>query len=289
MSDVARGPEWWLASDGRWYPPAADLDPSVVALIARTSSTPQGGASHRSFRARLFPWVPLLLGVLWLIVYLGVPPTQNPSLLARAVVTDPGLSVLSSTGPTEEAISIEQSPFATVQALASKGQAWAYERQWNTTGAASLTVTVYSLPSGSDAAQSLREFRDYVTRPSVAYGTNSMLNNVIGELSIPGMVNGVAYETDVASSPDTLNYQIGFSVRNDLVVLSFGAGSIDAPLITSSEVSASASTQARLAQLILPIGISHRNDLWIWMSTIAFLFAVIVLLIRAKGRASRGT
>ena len=26
MSDVAQGPDWWLASDGKWYPPALLLD-----------------------------------------------------------------------------------------------------------------------------------------------------------------------------------------------------------------------------------------------------------------------
>jgi len=25
MSDSAQGPDWWLASDGKWYPPAAPL------------------------------------------------------------------------------------------------------------------------------------------------------------------------------------------------------------------------------------------------------------------------
>lgn len=27
MSDVQRGPDWWLASDGRWYPPADPVRP----------------------------------------------------------------------------------------------------------------------------------------------------------------------------------------------------------------------------------------------------------------------
>ena len=30
MADVSQGPGWWIASDGKWYPP--DLHPSVAQL-----------------------------------------------------------------------------------------------------------------------------------------------------------------------------------------------------------------------------------------------------------------
>jgi len=37
MSDTAPGPGWWLATDGRWYPPV--MHPSAVVPTPSVSST----------------------------------------------------------------------------------------------------------------------------------------------------------------------------------------------------------------------------------------------------------
>jgi len=38
MSDVSQGPGWWIASDGKWYPP--ELHPSVAELLQSESHVP---------------------------------------------------------------------------------------------------------------------------------------------------------------------------------------------------------------------------------------------------------
>lgn len=35
MSDIQQGPDWWLASDGRWYPPSSRPDYAVAPLPSR--------------------------------------------------------------------------------------------------------------------------------------------------------------------------------------------------------------------------------------------------------------
>lgn len=43
MSDASQGPGWWLASDGRWYPPEAWTGPASQA----THAPYQGGSTTR--------------------------------------------------------------------------------------------------------------------------------------------------------------------------------------------------------------------------------------------------
>ncbi len=44
MSDVAQGPGWWQASDGRWYPP--ESVPSAAPTLPPTPVTPDFPAAH---------------------------------------------------------------------------------------------------------------------------------------------------------------------------------------------------------------------------------------------------
>ncbi|HMD46911.1 MAG TPA: hypothetical protein VKG43_12165 [Acidimicrobiales bacterium] len=47
MSDVSQGPGWWLASDGKWYPPEAQPGPAPTAPAASSdamTTTAVGGA-----------------------------------------------------------------------------------------------------------------------------------------------------------------------------------------------------------------------------------------------------
>jgi hypothetical protein len=39
MSDIQRGPDWWLGTDGRWYPPATPA-PSPPSMAATPSDSP---------------------------------------------------------------------------------------------------------------------------------------------------------------------------------------------------------------------------------------------------------
>src|ERR1022692_982575 len=44
MSGVTQGPDWWVASDGKWYPP--DLRPEVVPLPGQARSQSGSQSSH---------------------------------------------------------------------------------------------------------------------------------------------------------------------------------------------------------------------------------------------------
>jgi hypothetical protein len=43
MSDKSEGPGWWIASDGKWYPP--ELHPSVRDDSSATASAPEAGTT----------------------------------------------------------------------------------------------------------------------------------------------------------------------------------------------------------------------------------------------------
>lgn len=64
MSDVAQGPGWWIASDGRWYPP--ELHPAALAArsprghVHGEGSSPTASTAN-SFRREHLHWVTLLL------------------------------------------------------------------------------------------------------------------------------------------------------------------------------------------------------------------------------------
>jgi len=45
MSDAAQGPGWWLASDGRWYPPDLWTDPSQAGQVPARPA-PSGPATQ---------------------------------------------------------------------------------------------------------------------------------------------------------------------------------------------------------------------------------------------------
>lgn len=59
MSDVSQGPGWWIASDGKWYPP--ELHPSVQSQtqVAATAGArgyaAVGGSQHHSHVGPQFP------------------------------------------------------------------------------------------------------------------------------------------------------------------------------------------------------------------------------------------
>ena len=44
MSDVSQGPGWWLASDGKWYPPETWTGPPLPTAMPAGSPMPQPGA-----------------------------------------------------------------------------------------------------------------------------------------------------------------------------------------------------------------------------------------------------
>ena len=64
MSDVQQGPGWWLASDGKWYPPQGDqLPPPPPPTAFPQYSNPAGNFSQRteSVSNTLVVWLQVLL------------------------------------------------------------------------------------------------------------------------------------------------------------------------------------------------------------------------------------
>ena len=45
MSDVSQGPGWWLASDGKWYPPEAQPGPAPTPTAGAAETTAAAGAT----------------------------------------------------------------------------------------------------------------------------------------------------------------------------------------------------------------------------------------------------
>lgn len=91
MSDVALGPGWWLASDGRWYPPPAPgPEPQLPAPEPDLLGVPMGdgGGSPRRLWVAAAVAAAVLLAVLGVVVAVGGgKPTGLPTGPGTATVT----------------------------------------------------------------------------------------------------------------------------------------------------------------------------------------------------------
>ncbi len=67
MSDVSQGPGWWLASDGKWYPPqsAPALPPSQPGMVP--------GAAPSSNSKAIWSLVLGILGIVSCYIFTGIP------------------------------------------------------------------------------------------------------------------------------------------------------------------------------------------------------------------------
>ena len=69
MSDVSMGPGWWLANDGRWYPPqsAPGTPPPPMPYVGATVAAP--GYAYTSTPSRGMNGMAIasmVLGILWI-------------------------------------------------------------------------------------------------------------------------------------------------------------------------------------------------------------------------------
>ncbi len=72
MSDTSQGPGWWLASDGRWYPPEQSTAPAFVATVQPEASSPEP-KRNKGLHWRKMTWAVLvfnLIMLIWLITSL---------------------------------------------------------------------------------------------------------------------------------------------------------------------------------------------------------------------------
>jgi hypothetical protein len=75
MTDAGSQPGWWLASDGRWYPPSSHPDP---AHRARWASTPQPGLPTSEQPTEAVPTIPAPPAVPPVGMPPGPPPVYQP-------------------------------------------------------------------------------------------------------------------------------------------------------------------------------------------------------------------
>ncbi|MGP0109525.1 MAG: DUF4190 domain-containing protein [Acidimicrobiales bacterium] len=67
MSDTSQGPGWWLASDGKWYPPSVPPGP-LPSPVSPVGNAPTSTPQVRSVaRTNGFAVASLVLGLLWVL------------------------------------------------------------------------------------------------------------------------------------------------------------------------------------------------------------------------------
>ncbi len=128
MSDVSQGPGWWVASDGKWYPPHLRPDyrpeppPSAAPVQPLSPPQPVGGQSpaqgerpttppassppkspddEGSNRRKRWPWVVGFAAVVILIaVIIGSAGSKNTDTNSTTATTGSSTSTSSTTSPT---------------------------------------------------------------------------------------------------------------------------------------------------------------------------------------------
>jgi Domain of unknown function (DUF4190) len=68
MSDTSQGPNWWLASDGKWYPPAPPPPPQAAGIITQpppTAPSPYGYQVSPQKQTNGLAIVSFVLGLIW--------------------------------------------------------------------------------------------------------------------------------------------------------------------------------------------------------------------------------
>lgn len=122
MSDQSQGPGWWLASDGRWYPPqpmAADAPPAPPPQMGGPIGAPMGGPMGGPGPvSKGSSSTPLIIGIVVLVVVLigvgvafaltrssstviGVPPISTTTAVAPATTAKRAPGTTDSTEPTD--------------------------------------------------------------------------------------------------------------------------------------------------------------------------------------------
>ena len=83
MSDTSQGPDWWIASDDKWYPP--DLHPSYRPPPPKTPTLRQGSGNALVDRIR---WVNVARVVAVILVVIGIWLLfDQPSVTYRGYIT----------------------------------------------------------------------------------------------------------------------------------------------------------------------------------------------------------
>lgn len=111
MSDVQQGPGWWLASDGRWYPPQPGAPTAPVPPTApQPPGQPPAAAAGRPVKksrvgglvAAVVGGIALLVSIIPIVGLLSIPFALAAAVLGVLGVVNPkgGGKVLSAVGAT---------------------------------------------------------------------------------------------------------------------------------------------------------------------------------------------
>jgi hypothetical protein len=98
MSDETGGQGWWLASDGKWYPPPAPVQPNPVLYPSAWPTAEIEGLAEKSPQhRRRWPWI---AGAAFVLLIIGIaaagkPPTTLRSERSRASATTTSPTVAS--------------------------------------------------------------------------------------------------------------------------------------------------------------------------------------------------
>lgn len=127
MSDSSQGPGWWMASDGKWYPPsAAPAQPPGGFVQGQGLGSQSGGSRWRRFRrlpvaAQVACWVVaafVVLGAVGAATGSGHKPTRTKTIVATvpsttATTAKPKSTTTAKTVPPTTAVPTTQAPMTT--------------------------------------------------------------------------------------------------------------------------------------------------------------------------------
>lgn len=91
MSDIQQGPDWWLASDGRWYPPAAPAQSGEDAAVDKTPAIVAAAAGALIVVGSIMPWATLTAPFVGQVDVRGTESDGKWTLLLGLVIGAQGL------------------------------------------------------------------------------------------------------------------------------------------------------------------------------------------------------
>jgi hypothetical protein len=98
VSDVSQGEGWWLASDGKWYPPSAPSAPAEVPAGYVSAGGNRGPLGRRENIWLLVLWSVLTLGLYG--IYWGcTPPARRRGAFYPAPAQPPRMKWISGPKP----------------------------------------------------------------------------------------------------------------------------------------------------------------------------------------------
>lgn len=94
MSDIQQGPDWWLATDGRWYPPAAPAQSDEVDAVDKTPAIGLIVSGCLAALGSTMPWATLTAPFVGQVDVRGTSGDGRITLLLGLALATQGLLLL---------------------------------------------------------------------------------------------------------------------------------------------------------------------------------------------------